>query len=155
MPTRPPSPAPTLSLHVYPDLEAKLPTTVGGQRLNTASLQPDPSLTSDKTLAWLARLGKSIADLQIATADRTGLEILIKALRIKGADAHKALDELKAVDEADPKHLAVYGTAHVGGKDVITRTVEGTVYNDYPVGDIVYEISGSQSLVEDALTQLP
>ena len=120
------------SLHPFPGLESRMPHTVAGKTLQTTSLRPSAQTASPKTLALLARLGKTVDDLQLATASLPGEDIAITALRIKGFDEHKTLAAVQAVDEADPQHITAYGTATVGGKLVVTRTVGGKVTTTTP-----------------------
>jgi hypothetical protein len=143
------------TLHPFPGLESKLPHTVAGKTLITTSLRPSEQTASPKTLALLTRLGKTVDDLQLASASVSGVDIAITALRISGFDAHKILATVQLVDEADPQHITVYGTTTVDGKPIVTRTVGGTVYDDYASVDTVFEMSGSAALVAEALGQLP
>ena len=127
MPSRPPTASPrpigtAAGGHTFPELEARLPVNVGGQTLDTASAGADPSLQDAKTLDVLERLGKTAADLQLASASREGVDVSIGALRIVGADARVAIVAFREVDEADPQHESVYDDAIVSDHAVVTRT---------------------------------
>lgn len=161
--TSPRSPAPTAKTatprpsgptHAFPDLEARLPTHVGGSILNTASITATPTTQDAKTLEVLRRLGRSVSDLQLANADKEGLNIQIGALRIVGADAAAAAAAFRAVDEADSRHVAKYADRIVGQKAVVTRTTADRVEFIYPLEDILFIVTGDARLVEDVLAQL-
>jgi hypothetical protein len=153
-PTR--SPAPTdFTLHPFPGLEAHFPTHVAGETLVTTSLRPSADTTSPKTQALLVTLGATIDDLQLGSAQASGVDISITALRVKGIDARQTLAAIQQVDEADPAHIAVYGRAIIVGKTVVTRTVSGTVFYDDASGDIVFEVSGAPAPVQEVLGQIP
>jgi hypothetical protein len=132
-----------------------MPVHVGGGILDTTSLRPTAETTSPKTQQLLTKLGRTIDDLELATAQKSGFDITITAVRIKGTDGNTTLEALQQVDEADPGHIAVYGRADVGGKSVVTRTVGGVIYDDYASADTVFELSGSATLVAEALGEIP
>jgi len=153
-PTR--SPASTdFTAHPFPGLESHFPTHVAGETLVTTSLRPTADTTSPKTQQLLSKLGVTIDDLQLGSAQASGVDIAITAMRVKGVDARRTLDALQQVDEADPSHIAVYGRAIIAGKTVVTRTVSGTIFYDDASGDIVFEVSGAPAPVQEALGQIP
>ncbi len=158
VPTPPASPtaAPTgAGAHPFPDLEARLPTRVGGRLLDTSSFRADPSLQDVKTLRMLEILGKSAADLQLANAGVEGVDVTVGALRVVGSDAVQMVAVLRQVDEEDPGHTAVYGEATVSGHAVVTRTVTDRTEYIYPLEDIMFVVQGSPELVNEAIGQLP
>jgi hypothetical protein len=128
---------------------------VAGETLVTTSLRPTADTTSPKTQQLLSKLGVTIDDLQLGSAQASGVDIAITAMRVKGVDARRTLDALQQVDEADPSHIAVYGRAIIAGKTVVTRTVSGTIFYDDASGDIVFEVSGAPAPVQEALGQIP
>jgi hypothetical protein len=148
------TPRPTGATHAFPDLEARLPTHVGGQVLDTASIKATPTTQDAKTLEVLRRLGREVSDLQLANADKEGVNIHVGALRIVGADANAAAAAFRAVDEADPRHLAKYTDRLVGQKLIITRTTADSQEFIYPLDDILFVVTGDRLLVEDVLGQL-
>jgi hypothetical protein len=153
-PTR--SPAPTnFTLHPFPALEARFPTHVAGQALVITSLRPTADTTSPKTQQLLTKLGVTIDDLQLGSAEAAGVDVAITALRIRGVDGRRTLEALQQVDEADPTHIAVYGRAIIVGKTLVTRTVAGKIYYDDASGDIVFEVSGGPAPVQEVLGEIP
>jgi hypothetical protein len=144
-----------LGLHAFPELEARLPEMISGRRLTTVSLSAHPDRQDPKTLAVLERLDRAASDLQLANGELTGYNLEIGALRIVGAEAAMIIAAFRAVDEADPGHVALYTPTTVAGKQVTARTVGVESSYLYGVDDIMFIVSGDQALVEAALAALP
>lgn len=154
---RTPSPPPeNASLHAYPELEARLPDEVDGYALTKVSVGAPPESQSARTLELLRRLSRTPADLQVAVATGAeGVNVQVGAMRVVGADAVQIVVNFQSVEEADPASTAVYGTATIGGKRLLTRTAEAQLTYLYPAEDIMFMLSGDVALVEEALALLP
>ncbi len=141
------TPSPTPVSHVAPDLEARLPATVGGTTLVIDSVTGATALGSDPTsqaiIASLADLGKTADDLQIARARDPADErpIRIYAFRVDGvgqADLGKMVaDALLANTESVPERSEVtiggvpltkltYGE---GPSEYLIEASDGVVFN--------------------------
>lgn len=158
-----PTPTPTaertgdpLGLHAYPELEARLPQTIGGRNLLTVSLAAHPDRQDPKTLEVLERLNKTANDLQLANGDLgDDFDFEVGAMRIIGAPGNDIVAAFRAVDEADPDSTAIYTPITLAGKNVTARTIDRVSTFLYGVDDIMFIIRGDQALVEEALGLLP
>jgi hypothetical protein len=148
------SPAATMR-HDFPRLEALLPTKFGDVTLVTASAQPDEAQTDARTAALLSRLGKTIGDVQVASAGQTGVDLAIYAMRVVGVDAKQTLAQLRALDAAGGEPAVVDTDATVAGKPMVMRTSGGVVQYMYPISDVLFAVQGSTALVQQAVSQLP
>jgi hypothetical protein len=95
--------------HADPELEALLPTTLGGVTLTIESQAgPDLSTKSAALEKFLASLGKTTGDFTLASAySHGGLRAEIGAWRVKGADAAALLPGFKmAVQDSSTTPLA-------------------------------------------------
>ena len=141
--------------HAYPDLEDLIPTDIGCQILQSASVVSDPSLQDPKTLRVLSRLGRTAADLEVATAGSAAVDVTIVALRVVGATGPAAAAAFQAEDQGDPTTTSVYGTATIAGKSVSTRTTASETEYIYAIGSVMFVVSGSATLVAEAIGKLP
>ena len=87
-----PAAAQTGSRHAAPDLEALLPTSLGGVALTVESQAGTDLTTSSAAFdAFLAGLGKTRADFSLASAyARRGLPAAVGAWRVQGADRRRS-----------------------------------------------------------------
>ena len=141
--------------HAYPELEARLPSEVGGHQMSKVSVAAPPDEQSARTLELLRRLSKTPADLQVAVATGDGGNIQVGAMRVVGSDGVQLAVNFQSVEEDDPASIAVYSTAEIGGKRLLTRTAESQLTYLYPAGDTMFMLSGEVGLVEKALALLP
>ncbi len=148
------SPTP-VAPHDFPRLEALLPTKFGDVTLVTASSQPTASQTDARTAALLERLGKTIGDVQVASAGQTGVNLAIYALRIVGVDGKQSLAQLRALDAEGGEPAVADTDSTVAGRPVVMRTSAGTVQYMLPVSDVLFAVQGSADLVQEAVAQLP
>ena len=97
-----PAAAQTGSRHAAPDLEALLPTSLGGVALTVESqIGTDLTTSSVAFDAFLASLGKTRADFSLASAyARKGLPAAVGAWRVKGADPAPLLPGFKVALQA-------------------------------------------------------
>jgi hypothetical protein len=137
--------------HAAPALEALLPATIGGHRLQRGSADGAVVLSGSNAFSQvlkgiLARAGKSPAELTFANAqDPTGaLQVEVGAFRVRGLDARALRDALVRSTRPNAPGLAV-SRAAVGGRRV-TRVVYpgGSTLYLYPHGDVVYYV-GTQN----------
>ncbi|CAN5731868.1 hypothetical protein BH24CHL6_BH24CHL6_04870 [soil metagenome] len=154
-PTPTPTPAAGDSLHAFPALEARLPSAVDGHEMEKVSIAAPESQQDPKTLEVVRRVGRTAADLQVAIATAAGANLQVGAFRIVGAEAVQIVVAFQAVEEEGPASSASYGMATIGGKRLLTRTVEAQLTYLYPAEDIMFMLSGEPGLVEEALGQLP
>lgn len=154
-PTGSPTPVTTHDLHAWPELEEQLPDAISGRTLRKVSLAAHPERQDAKTLAVLNRLGRSVADLQLANAELEGTDLMIGAMRVVGIQGDQIIDAFRAVDATDPESVASYSEVNLGGKVVVARTVEGKSTYLYGADDIMFIVSGERELLDAALEQLP
>lgn len=153
----PPSPTPSAGadLHAWPELEQRLPDTIGGRSLSKVSLAAHRDRQDRKTLAVLERLGRSTDHLQLANAELEGTDLMIGAMRVVGAQGGQIIDAFEGVDAADPQSEAIYSDVNLAGKRVTARTVDGSSTYLYGAEDIMFVVAGERELVEAALAKLP
>jgi hypothetical protein len=162
------SPVPSVDSHGVPELEALLPTKIGGVQLKLYSLRgPDfyalgTTDTQGRLDTMLGALGKTVADLSVADAgDPSGQAILeLGAFRVAGAQPAALLADWIAANEASsPGDIAVSSEV-VDGRRLTklvdrTRDVAATT-RAYVKGDTIFLIGADDpALVSAALAQLP
>ena len=170
-PTLPPTPVPTPSptptegpeLHTAPDLEALLPSVVGGVPLHKTSPDISAQLAADPRarngLLLLRLLGKSADDVRFAQAvdPADPSHLSIAAIQIQGLDARvfgRAVLGvlLNAVPDAQTSDITL------AGKPVIKAVSPsgGPSGYIYETGDIVFGIETTdEALAVEVLNQLP
>jgi hypothetical protein len=148
--------------HNAAELEALLPDKIGNETLTKSSSTGadflKSTLADPAIVAWLQSLGKSPADVSVATAIGIQSSVLIFAFRVAGVDHTTLITALKkAVDDGMDTPLT-WTPASVGGKNVETAvepSQEGTVYL-YGTADLVFEISAKDPAVAgEVLSKLP
>jgi hypothetical protein len=164
----PETPEPSVDAHGAQDLEALLPSRVGGVALERRSLTgPDfHSLgtpeTQERLDAMLATMNKNVTDLTVADAyDPRALTILeVGAFRVAGAEPAQLLSEWVASNQAsNPGRISVTNET-IDGRALTklvdsTREVGGTT-RAFVIGDTIFLVGADdQALVSDALAQLP
>lgn len=144
-------------------LEATLPTTVGGVALTTGSLNVLQLYTTGNTAAniltlFVTGLGVSPAQVGVAGAADSGGKIQIIAAQFNGVTSTAIQAQVEAVAKKVDPGVTLANTT-IGGKPVTTATYPGSHTGPvvaYVTGDTLYLIQSSDpALVEDALTQLP
>jgi hypothetical protein len=155
-PSGPPTPTPVNhDVHAWPELEDQLPDAISGRALTKVSLAAHPDRQDAKTLAVLTRLGRTVADLQLANAELEGTDLTIGAMRVVGSQGSDIIAAFRAVDADDPDSLATYSDVNLAGKQVTARTVGDKSTYLYGNADIMFIVSGERRLLEAALEQLP
>jgi N-acetylmuramic acid 6-phosphate (MurNAc-6-P) etherase len=154
--TPPASPAgPTdPNLHAFPELEARLPTHIGRHELVKMSVASVAEDQRPITQDILRRLDRTADDIQLAIATG-GDEIQISAFRVVGSAGVDIIVAFQAVEEVHPDSNAVYGTATIAGRRLVTRTTQTQTTYLYPAEDIMFVLAGREALIEEALEQLP
>ncbi len=162
------SPEPSVDSHGAPALEALLPTRVGNVDITRLSLTgkdfyatgtPESRTRLD---AFLASLGKTVADLKVAdAADPSGRTLLdVGAFQVVGAKPADLLTQwVTSAKAAAPNAVSATETT-IDGRAVTklvdgTREVGATTYV-YAKGDTLFLVlADDQALVTSALSQLP
>jgi len=143
-----PAALPTFDPHPFPQLEARLPDSVAGHAVMTASLREDPATALQKTLDVLALLDATTAEMEVAVGEVQEEALVIAAIRVRGNTADDLLAAFRSVDDADPATSAVYVDATVGQRPVVIRTADGIAQTLVSSDDVLFLLSGTQSLVE-------
>ena len=144
-------------------LEATLPTSVGGVTLQTGSLNVLALYTGGNTAAnfltiMIAGLGVSPSQVGVAAAADTGGQIQIAAGQFNGVTSSAIQTQVETVAKAADPSVTLANTT-IGGKSVTTATYPNSHTGPvvaYITGDTLYLLQSSNpALVEDALKQLP
>jgi hypothetical protein len=161
------SPAPSIDVHGAPELEARLPTRLGGTELTTVSLSGDTFIATGgdagqgQLLDLLDGLGRRPADLSVAEAhDPSGLLVLqVGLFRVAGADPDALAAAWLAAQQAAEGNRLRVGEATIDGRTVTTledpaREIGGDTYI-VPMGDtLVLVRADDQALVAEALAAI-
>ncbi len=144
-------------------LEATLPTSVGGVTLTTGSLNvlqlySSGNQTANFLTLMVTGLGVSPAQVGAAAAADPGGKIQIVAGQFNGVASSAIQAQVEAVaKQVDPNVTLASST--VGGKQVTTATFPGSHTGPvvaYITGDTLYLVQSSDpALTEDAVKQLP
>jgi hypothetical protein len=168
-PTPSPSPTPTAAASVVAlpsitlpsnakELEALLPSTLGGKTLTKFSMKGSDFVTqttsNPELVAWLNSVGKSLNDVSAAYAfDMTGGSSGIFAFRVAGVD-HTTL--LSTLQTAMASQMPTWTTETVGGKSVQTGTDSGNTEYIYATQDLVFIVfTNDPAAAAEALSHLP
>ncbi len=151
------------TFHADPELEGRIPGTVGGQTIETQSISGADfgSTGGEDFQAFLTSLGKQPSDVTLAVGQSADRSLSITAFRVAGVEGQRALDELIRIQQGNADEPVTVSQANIGGKNVTTILEEGadpateTQYI-YASGDVFFQVGGSnQALVTEAITQLP
>jgi hypothetical protein len=149
--------------HADPELEALLPTSLGGVALTVES-QAGPELSTNSAPfdAFLAGLGKTRADFTLASAYAPGggLKAEVGAWRVKGADTGLLLRSFKDVMQASSatpltiadETIADRAVTRIGDPGQLTR---GPLYVVVRGDALLFVQTPEPALVEEAMTKLP
>jgi hypothetical protein len=142
-----------------PDLEAMLPSNVGGVAFQRTSfgggaLPATIPVGTDQLGTFLKDSGKTLADLSFAMAtptDTSKAGTFVMAFQVKGADGTKLAEALAGSSSSDLQ------TATVGGKQVQQSGAAGMGFTLYVKGDVVFYILafGDASLANAIVAALP
>jgi hypothetical protein len=149
--------------HADPELEALLPTSLGGVALTVES-QAGPELSTNSAPfdAFLNGLGKTRADFTLASAYAPGggLKAEVGAWRVKGADTAllvPSFEDVMQASSATPLTIAgetIAGRAvtRIGDPGQLTR---GPLYVVVRGEALLFVQTPEPALAEEAMTKLP
>jgi hypothetical protein len=148
--------------HADPELEALLPTTLGGVALIVESQSGEELSTNSGPFdAFLAGLGKTRADFSLASAyAQGGLKAEVGAWRVRGADPSLLLPGFKAaVQQSSTTPLTT--AEEMMGKRKITRIgdpgqlTRGSLYVTVRDDALLFVQTPERALAEEAMSKLP
>jgi hypothetical protein len=148
--------------HAAPELEALLPTTLGGVSLTIES-QAGTDLATESAAfdAFLASLGKSRADFTLASAySPGGLKAAVGAWRVKGADSALLLPGFATAVQASSTTTLTQVEEIVAGRAVNRigdpgQLTQGPLYV-FVRGDTLWFVQTTErALAEEAMSKLP
>lgn len=149
--------------HADPELEALLPTTLGGVALTIESQAgPDLSTGAGPFDAFLARLGKTRADFTLASAYAMGggVKAEVGAWRVNGADAAELLAGFEAVMQASSATPLTIVAETLDGRAVTRigdpgQLARGPLYVIARGDALLFVQTPQPSLAEEAMGKLP
>jgi hypothetical protein len=149
--------------HADPELEALLPSSLGGVALTVES-QAGPELSTNSAPfdAFLAGLGKTRADFTLASAYAPGggLKAEVGAWRVKGADTALLLPSFEHVVQASSATPLTIADETIAGR-AITRIgdpgqlTRGPLYVVVRGDALLFVQTPEPALAEEAMTKLP
>lgn len=157
------------NMNADPELEGRLPDSVGGESLQVFSFGgewidamggqgADPSFQ-----AFLDSLGAEASDITMAIAAPMsageGNFVSITAFRVRGASEDQLRDEFMASAE-DAGDVTGFSEESIGGKDVLvaadpTGELGGASFYLYSKDDTIYWMTGDEDQVTEMLEALP
>ena len=152
----------TAGRHAAPELEALLPTTLGGVSLTIES-QAGTDLATESAAfdAFLASLGKSRADFTLASAySPGGLKAAVGAWRVNGADSALLLPGFATAVQASSTTTLTQVEEIVAGRAVNRigdpgQLTQGPLYV-FVRGDTLWFVQTTErALAEEAMNKLP
>jgi hypothetical protein len=166
-----PSGLPGMDMNADPELEARLPDTIGGepvmkysiggefiQMMGQASGEGDPSFQ-----AFLDAFGAEASDISMAiAAPQSASEdnpISITAFRVRGASASDLREQFLSSVE-DTGDVSGFDNKTLAGKEVLaaadpTGQLQGLSFYLYTKDDTIYWMTGTEELVTEILGALP
>lgn len=148
--------------HADPELEALLPTTLGGVALTIESQAgSELSTQSGPFDAFLTSLGKTRADFSLASAYAPGgLKAQVGAWNVKDADASLLLPGFKTVVQASSQTPLTVAEETVGGRSVTRigdpgQLTQGPLYVFVRGNTLLFVQTPEPALAEEALGKLP
>lgn len=148
--------------HADPDLEALLPSSLGGRPLTTES-QAGMDLTTNSGPfdSFLSSLGKTRADFTLASAySQGGLKAEMGAWRVKGADAALLLPAFRTAVQASSttpltqvdEIFSGRSVTRIGDPGQLTR---GPLYVIVRGDTLLFVQTPERALAEEAMSKLP
>jgi hypothetical protein len=156
------APAVAEGRHADPELEAFLPTTLGGVTLTIES-QAGTDLATESAAfdAFLASLGRTRADFSLASAySQGGLEAEVGAWRVEGADPAKLLPGFKTAVQASSTTPLTKVEETLGGRTVTRigdpgQLTQGPLYVFVRGDTLLFVQTPERGLAEEAIAKLP
>jgi len=148
--------------HADPELEALLPTTLGGVALTIES-QSGTDLTTRSAPfdAFLASLGKTRSDFSLASAYASGgLRAEVGAWRVRGAETSLLLPGFKTAVQASSATPLNQAEESLAGKAVTRigdpgQLAQGPLYIIVRGDTLLFVQTTERSLAEEAIGKLP
>jgi len=147
--------------HADPQLEALLPTSLGGAILTRES-QSGADLTrhSEPFEAFLKGLGKSRADFTVASAYSSGLAAEVGAWRVDGLSAADLLPGFKITLQASSQTPLTVADRSVAGRTVTVigdaqQLARGPLYVAPHEDALLFVQTNDGKLAEEAIGKLP
>jgi hypothetical protein len=148
--------------HADPELEALLPTTLGGVTLTVES-QAGTDLATESAAfdAFLASLGRTRADFSLASAySQGGLEAEVGAWRVKGADPARLLPGFKTAVQASSTTPLTKVEETLAGRTVTRigdpgQLTQGPLYVFVRGDTLMFVETPERALAEEAMAKLP
>ena len=149
--------------HADPELEALLPTALGGVGLTIESQAgTDLSTNSAPFDAFLAALGKTRADFTLASAYARGggVKAEVGAWQVDGADSGRLLPSFREVMQASSTTPLTIVEETIGGR-AVTRIgaagelTRGPLYVVVRGDALLFVQTPEPALAEEAMTKLP
>jgi hypothetical protein len=148
--------------HADPDLEALLPTTLGGVALTIESQAGDQLSTQSAPFdTFLTSLGKTRADFSLASAYAPGgLKAQVGAWNVRGADASRLLPGFKTVVQASSQTPLTVAEEMIGGRSVTRigdpgQLTQGALYVFLRGNTLLFVQTPERALAEEAIGKLP
>lgn len=148
--------------HADPELEASLPTSIGGVALAVESQAgTDLSTQSGPFDKFLSGLGKTRADFSVASAYATGgLRAEVGAWRVKGADPALMLQGFKDALQASSTTPLTQTEESLGGRTVTRigdpgQLTRGPLYVVARGDTLLFVQTPEPALAEEAISKLP
>jgi hypothetical protein len=152
----------SLGRHADPELEALLPTTLGGVALTIESQAGTDLATKSAAYdAFLSSLGKTRADFSLASAySRGGLKAEVGAWRVKGADPGLLLSGFKTAVQASSTTPLTKVEDVIAGRKVIRigdpgQLTRGPLYVFVRADALLFVQTTERVLAEEAMDKLP
>ena len=153
------STAPVASPQRDPDLESRMPRTIGGQQLTIDSRTGSAIFEGAEPAAiqplvdGLTALGKTLADLSVGVAHNDDYSVAITVLRVPGVDAAGLIAPVLGLASPEEQIQQVPGT--IAGKAVTAVTDSSGVQQFYVAGDTLWIIRATDPALTEILTALP
>ena len=149
--------------HADPELEALLPTSLGGVALTIESQAgPDLATSSGPFDTFLSGLGRTRADFTLASAYAMGggLKAEVGAWRVKGAETAALLPAFKAVMQASSTTPLTFAEETIAGRPVTRigdpgQLTRGPLYVIVRGDMLLFVQTPDPALAEEALAKLP
>jgi hypothetical protein len=138
------------------DLEAMIPSSVGGLTLQKTSFDgasipmSGTPIDNSKLDPLLAKYGKTVADLRFAMGIGASgtIPTMVYALQLRGVPATEFMGQIGSSADAAAKTT-------MGGKTVYTNSAGGISTVIYPKDDIVFMIIAGDSQAQTIVSALP
>lgn len=155
---------PSFTAGAVADLEALIPSTIGGLTMTKSSSKGNDYLSSsDKTpemVKFLQDTGVSPSDVSIAIGSGYSADVsssvFMFVIRAKGADSGRLMSAFKNASNTAGATPVEWASANVGGKSVETAGSNGATTYLYVKGDVLFWITTTTpALANEVIGGLP